>query len=308
MNRKAKILMVTGLLAVVGMAFRVSWNALKDVAGAIGADPTAATVYPLVVDGLMALALVAALVLPEADRRFALRVLAGYTVASLVLNYVHGLVPTLHGGARVKLADWSPAHWVLVLLASSLPVGSIFFGSDLVAKVLHHKPEQAQNNQNTVNRSGSDLHEPAPAEPVESVIESPDQSAAPQTPAAVPAPVPVAPVGVVKSAAAPASRVRKNTGVVPPSARTGRPTRTSQQLLTEARTATADWADDKLTADAIRAAVRTSADKARTLRDALKAERAAAAESAAPTALHVLPALPVPAETVPAALFEEKAS
>ncbi|GAQ63621.1 DUF2637 domain-containing protein [Streptomyces scabiei] len=146
MNRTAKTLLVLALVAVVAMAFRVSWNALRDVARVIGADATAATLYPFVVDGLMALALVATLVLTDArDKRFALRVLATYTLASLVLNYVHGLVPELHGRAVDwgRLADWDPANWALVLLATSLPVGSIYFGSDLVAKVLHHQPTTA---------------------------------------------------------------------------------------------------------------------------------------------------------------------
>ncbi|MFE0101330.1 DUF2637 domain-containing protein [Streptomyces sp. NPDC059002] len=127
------------------MAFRVSWNALSDVARAVGADYTAALLYPIVVDGLMALALVATLVLPGADRKFALRVLATYTIASLLLNYVHGLVPALHTESVRwgRLTDWDLANWALVLLATSLPVGSIYFGSDLVAKVLHHTPEPA---------------------------------------------------------------------------------------------------------------------------------------------------------------------
>ncbi|MDX3548799.1 DUF2637 domain-containing protein [Streptomyces europaeiscabiei] len=143
MNRTGKTLLVLALVAVVVMAFRVSWNALRDVARVVGADATAATLYPFVVDGLMALALVATLVLTDQrDKRFALRVLATYTLASLVLNYVHGLVPELHGKAVDwgRLADWDPANWALVLLATSLPVGSIYFGSDLVAKVLHHQP------------------------------------------------------------------------------------------------------------------------------------------------------------------------
>ncbi|MFD8396461.1 DUF2637 domain-containing protein [Streptomyces sp. NPDC059680] len=141
MNRKGRVLLVLALVTVVAMAFRVSWNALRDVAKAIGADATAALLYPFVVDGLMALALVATLVLTGNDRRFALRVLATYTPASLVLNYVHGLVPALHNATagRVRLAQWDAGNWVLVLLASSLPVGSIYFGSDLVAKVLHHR-------------------------------------------------------------------------------------------------------------------------------------------------------------------------
>lgn len=142
MNRTAKTLLVIALVAVVAMAFRVSWNALRDVAAMVGADATAARLYPFVVDGLMALALVATLVLIGDDRRFALRVLGGYTLASLVLNYVHGLVPELHGGGqRIQIAEWDPANWALVFLATSLPVGSIFFGSDLVAKVLHHRSE-----------------------------------------------------------------------------------------------------------------------------------------------------------------------
>ncbi|MFF0792825.1 DUF2637 domain-containing protein, partial [Streptomyces spiralis] len=97
MNRTGRTALVLALVAVVGMAFRVSWNALRDIANAIGADHTAATLYPFVVDGLMALALVATLVLVGRDRSFALRVLGTYTAASLVLNYVHGLVPELHG-------------------------------------------------------------------------------------------------------------------------------------------------------------------------------------------------------------------
>lgn len=142
MNRWAKGGLVLALVVVVGMAFRVSWNALRDIAKAIGADDVAAFLYPFVVDGLMALALVATLVLTDEARKFALRVLAGYTLASLVLNYVHGLLPDLHGESigwsRLASGDWT--NWALVLLATSLPVGSIYFGSDLVAKVLHHRP------------------------------------------------------------------------------------------------------------------------------------------------------------------------
>ncbi|MEU2160392.1 DUF2637 domain-containing protein [Streptomyces sp. NPDC019208] len=180
MNRTGKTLLVLALVAVVGMAFRVSWNALRDVARAIGADTTAATLYPFVVDGLMALALVATLVLVGRDRTFALRVLATYTLASLVLNYVHGLVPALHGRSVDwgRLADWDPANWALVLLATSLPVGAIYFGSDLVAKVLHHRPEPAA----TEPLCGVDGAETAPTphaaahrtgQPITSAVETP---------------------------------------------------------------------------------------------------------------------------------------
>ncbi|MBM7053183.1 DUF2637 domain-containing protein [Streptomyces durocortorensis] len=281
MNRFGKGLLVAALVGVVGMAFRVSWNALRDVATATGADPTAATLYPFVVDGLMALALVATLVLTDAARRFALRVLAAYTLASLVLNYVHGLVPQLHDGVVDwgRLADWDPANWALVLLATSLPVGSIYFGSDLVAKVLHHRPIEApattpnqdESAETYVNRSTADLAVSTPA---------------PITPALAPAALPAAPVvSLVKSTdrapvgavAAESTRPRRATGRVPAAARSSRPTRTAEQLLTEARAATAVWSDRELTAEGIRKAVHTSPAKARVLRDTLRAEREQAA-------------------------------
>ncbi|MFD3502381.1 DUF2637 domain-containing protein [Streptomyces sp. NPDC058678] len=50
--------------------------------------------------------------------------------------------------------------------------------------------------------------------------------------------------------------------------------RTFEELLTEARTVTAEWKDAELTADRIRTAVHVSQANARTLRDALKSERA----------------------------------
>ncbi|QNE76069.1 DUF2637 domain-containing protein [Streptomyces finlayi] len=273
MNRTGKTLLVLALVAVVAMAFRVSWNALRDVATATGADSTAALLYPFVVDGLMALALVATLVLTGDARRFALRVLAAYTLASLVLNYVHGLVPELHSKSVDwgRLADWDPANWALVLLATSLPVGSIYFGSDLVAKVLHHQPTEPaiaeETTETTVNRSTSDLREstPAPVAPVD-------------VPPALPAPEPVeelpsaglVPVGAL---AAESTRPRRATGRVPDVARSSRPVRTADQLLTEARSATADWPVEELTGEAIRKAVHTSAAKARVLRETLRAER-----------------------------------
>ncbi|MFF4294818.1 DUF2637 domain-containing protein [Streptomyces vinaceus] len=273
MNRSGKVLLVLALVTVVGMAFRVSWNALRDIATAIGADATAATLYPFVVDGLMALALVAALVLSGEARRFALRVLAAYTIASLALNYVHGLVPELHGGSVDwgRLADWNPANWALVLLATSLPVGSIYFGSDLVAKVLHHRPptEPTQDKpaQINSNRSMAELGEPQIEE-------------ATPPPAPVPVPVDVVEVDdpievrVPVAVAAEAPRLRRATGRVPVAARSTRPVRTPDELLAEARGITEAWPVKDLTGERIRKALRTSPAKARVLRETLKAERA----------------------------------
>ncbi|MET7601360.1 DUF2637 domain-containing protein [Streptomyces avermitilis] len=289
MNRNGKALLVLALVTVVAMAFRVSWNALRDIAGAVGADDTAATLYPFVVDGLMALALVATLVLAGRDRTFALRVLGAYTIASLVLNYVHGLVPELHGSTVDwgRLADWDPANWALVLLATSLPVGSIYFGSDLVAKVLHHRPApvtaptaNAEESTNTErNRSSSDLAVSTPAPITPNVKPLPRAVAVGFLKSTIPAkPVtaieqpPATPVER-RAVAAESTRGRRATGRVPEVARTPRPKRTPDELLDEARKATANWPDTWLTAEGIRREVRTSPANARTLRDTLRAER-----------------------------------
>lgn len=284
MNRAGKTLLVLALVAVVGMAFRVSWNALRDIARAIGADPTASMLYPFVVDGLMALALIATLVLTGDNRRFALRVLATYTAASLVLNYVHGLVPSLHGESVDwgQLADWDPANWALVLLATSLPVGAIYFGSDLVAKVLHHRPDTITDDHKSTqiefNRSMSDLGESTP-EPVTAAPPAVELPA--PVSVDVPEPVePVEPTPVLASVAAESTRPRRATGRVPDAARTPRPKRTPDQLLSEARELTADWSDRELTAESIRKGVHTSAEKARGLRDTLRAERESATDAA----------------------------
>ncbi|KQX80860.1 DUF2637 domain-containing protein [Streptomyces sp. NPDC057456] len=289
MNRKGRAALVLALVGVVGMAFRVSWNALRDIAGAIGADDTAAVLYPFVVDGLMALALVATLVLVDDDRKFALRVLGTYTIASLVLNYVHGLVPELHGRSVElgRVAEWDAANWALVLLATSLPVGSIYFGSDLVAKVLHHRPapiptattNAEESTETDMKRSTADLPESTPAPTVTLTrLRVPDpvaidlgKSTLPLKPVrAVAAPIPMP---VVQAVPAGSIRPRGVTGKVPPAARSPRPKRTPDQLLAEARSVTAGWTDAQITAEGIRRAVHTSPVNARLLRDTLLAER-----------------------------------
>ncbi|KUJ49790.1 hypothetical protein ADL25_09965 [Streptomyces sp. NRRL F-5122] len=294
MNRKGRVLLVTALVGVVGMAFRVSWNALRDIANAIGADNTAATLYPFVVDGLMALALVATLVLVGRDRTFALRVLGTYTLASLVLNYVHGLVPELHGRTVDwgRLAEWDPANWALVLLATSLPVGSIYFGSDLVAKVLHHRPtpiptttNAEESTETTRIRSTADLTESTPEPVPATVVRVPDpvavdylKSTASLKPLASIEPTPVAPIEH-RTVAAESPRPRGATGRVPDAAKSPRPKRTPAQLLDEARSVTADWPDTKVTAEGIRREVHTSPANARLLRDTILADRATQAET-----------------------------
>ncbi|WSQ69202.1 DUF2637 domain-containing protein [Streptomyces sp. NBC_01216] len=284
MNRTGRIALVIGLVAVILMAFRVSWNALSDVARAIGADSTAAFLYPIVVDGLMALALIATLVLTDADRKFALRVLATYTIASLLLNYVHGLVPALHTDSIQwgRLTDLDYANWALVLLATSLPVGSIYFGSDLVAKVLHHNhksadsPETAsaqsvgeQAPQSTPDRPGSIPEQLTESTPMK-VTEVPVTGPAEGVDAAPGARPPRSVTAAESTGAAP----RRATGRVPAAAKsTVDRTLTDDEVLDKARLLTADWTGDQLTAERLRTELRIGQKRARILRDRLQAER-----------------------------------
>lgn len=291
LRHSGRITLVTGLVAVVLMAFRVSWNALSDVARAIGADATAALLYPLVVDGLMALALVATLVLTGPARKFALRVLAAYTIASLLLNYVHGLIPTLHTTSTQwgRLADHDPVNWALVLLATSLPVGSIYFGSELVAKVLHHDPESADHAEAASAQATSRQADgSAEAQPAQSGLEL-GKPAAEQLTESTPVKVAEAPATKPSEADAspPAARApqrgsrAESTGVAPPrtagrvptSKSASGPTRTDAEALSEARLLTADWSDDQLTAERLRRELRIGQKRARALRNQLQAER-----------------------------------
>lgn len=284
LSRRARVLLVVALVAVVGMAFRVSWNALRDVAVAIGADPDAATLYPVVVDGLMALALVATLVLVGRDRVFALRVLAGYTAASLALNYVHGLVPALHGltdGQRVPLAPVPAVHWLLVLVASSLPVGAIFFGSDLVARVLHHGPESAPTEDARSGAEQAELPLPTPAP----VAPTPAVESTPTAPTVGPAPLPAAARQSTPTETRPAPRPRRATGPVPAAAKSARPARrTLDELLDQARLLSVD---EQQSAEQIRQALHIGPPRAREIRDRLAAERD---QMAGARALRSLPA------------------
>ncbi|MCW8383408.1 DUF2637 domain-containing protein [Streptomyces justiciae] len=298
--RSARITLVVGLVAVVLMAFRVSWNALSDVARAIGADPTAAFFYPIVVDGLMALALTATLVLTGTDRTFALRVLATYTIASLLLNYVHGLTPALHTTPTQwgRLTDWDPANWTLVLLATSLPVGSIYFGSDLVAKVLHHQPESVDSTgaacaesvsrqagesaSEQATRSRSDQAEFASTQPAESTRVKTDTAPVTRSTETDESDLAARPPRSATTVEPTGTAPRRAAGRRPATAKsTADRARTDVEVLAEARRLTADWSADRLTAETLRRELRIGQNRARALRDQLQAERTSQAEPAA---------------------------
>ncbi|MGW1973852.1 DUF2637 domain-containing protein, partial [Streptomyces tubercidicus] len=139
---------------------------------------------------------------------------------------------------------------------------------------LHHQSALQANMEESTeterNRSTADLAESTPTLPVPAPV-------AVELPAPTP-PAGVEPVAAIESApvavaAAESTRPRGATGRVPEVARTPRPVRTADELLIEARKATAGWAIEELTAEGIRRTVRTSPAKARVLRETLRAER-----------------------------------
>ncbi|GED86200.1 conjugal transfer protein [Streptomyces sp. 6-11-2] len=89
-------------------------------------------------------------------------------------------------------------------------------------------------------------------------------------------PVPIAPPPA-RSVPAASTGPRRATGRVPVAAKSTRTRRTADQLMAEARKATAGWTDAEVTGEGIRRALRTSPANARKLRDALLAERATTA-------------------------------
>ncbi|MEU8439479.1 hypothetical protein AB0F05_03280 [Streptomyces microflavus] len=170
-----------------------------------------------------------------------------------------GMTPRLHQRAARSAAALTRAQSAVTGPVSGWSIGGLFR-----RRPIEHTPatpNQDQSSYTYVNRSTADLDVSAPA---------------PLAPA--PAALEVAPeVDTVKPtdrvSTAESTRPRRATGRVPEVARSRRPARTPDQLLIEARSATADWSDRELTAEGIRKAVHTSPAKARVLRDTLRTER-----------------------------------
>ncbi|MEU7278882.1 conjugal transfer protein [Streptomyces sp. NPDC045431] len=164
------------------------------------------------------------------------------------------------------------------------------FGGTVPSTALDATPEAnaEESTRFSMKRSMADLPESTP-DPVVTLtrLTVPDPVAVdlgksapdlkPLTPAG---PAPVASIER-RAVAAESTRPRRATGRLPAVAKSPRPKRTPEQLLAEARAATADWPDAKVTGEGIRRAIHTSPANARTLRDTLLAERAAASAEAA---------------------------
>ncbi|MFJ9851821.1 conjugal transfer protein [Streptomyces sp. NPDC101150] len=171
-------------------------------------------------------------------------------------------------GANAALGDmFSVTRGTTENVPRALPFGAVRPELESTATPSVNAEESSESN---AIRSTVELEE-STSEPVVSI----EAESTPATPDL--APVVESTGRPVTAVAAAESKPRRVTGRVPQSARSPRPNRTPEQLLAEARSATADWPVEGLTAEAIRRAVHTAPAKARELREILRAERAEAA-------------------------------
>lgn len=163
------------LVGIIGVAFRGSWTAHRDAALAAHFDPTGAVLYPFAPDGLIVIALIAAMVLRH-DRRarfYALSVVGLFTFTSFVINHLHGLgqfalIPAT--GLRPDLP------WPTVALIAGQVIGAMFFGSHLIVFALRYLFPGAPSDQPVQAVAPSVEHqdggaETPPARAIETVLE-----------------------------------------------------------------------------------------------------------------------------------------
>jgi hypothetical protein len=123
------ILAALAFVALVGM--RVSWVPLRDTADGIGLHEVR-QFYPLVIDGLDGLAVVASLALVGSPGyRWAIGTVVGLTAISLVLNVAH------RSAAQGVTAKSDATTWGHVILASAAPTICIALGTHLAALTFH---------------------------------------------------------------------------------------------------------------------------------------------------------------------------
>lgn len=165
------------LIGIIGVAFRGSWTAHRDAALAAHFDATGATLYPFAPDGLILIALIAAMVLRHDGRArlYALSVVGTFTFTSFIVNHLHGLgqfAPDPVSGLRPDLP------WPVVALIAGQVIGAIFFGSHLIVFALRYlfpgaQPEQAEQQGGgtapALNRTVGDAGEDGPVRVVETV-------------------------------------------------------------------------------------------------------------------------------------------
>jgi excisionase family DNA binding protein len=129
----AAILVALAFVALVGM--RVSWVPLRDTADSIGLHEVR-QYYPLVIDGLDGLAVVASLALVgSSGYRWAIGTVVFLTGISLLLNVAHGSA----AGGVTGASD--ATTWGHVILASAAPTICIALGTHLAALTFHRLSE-----------------------------------------------------------------------------------------------------------------------------------------------------------------------
>jgi excisionase family DNA binding protein len=135
------ILAALAFVALVGM--RVSWVPLRDTADTIGLHEVR-QFYPLVIDGLDGLAVVASLALVGSPGyRWAIGTVCGLTGLSLVLNVAHGSA----AGGVTGASD--ATTWGHVILASAAPTICIALGTHLAALTFHRLSEVLASRRDT---------------------------------------------------------------------------------------------------------------------------------------------------------------
>ncbi|MFF0864126.1 DUF2637 domain-containing protein [Nonomuraea sp. NPDC003560] len=125
------------LLGIIAVAFRGSWTAHRDAALASHFDATGAALYPFAPDGLIVIALIAAMVLRHTRkaRLYALFVVGLFTFTSFVINHLHGLGQFTRNPVSGAVPD---LPWPVVALIAGQVIGAIFFGSHLIVFALRH--------------------------------------------------------------------------------------------------------------------------------------------------------------------------
>ncbi|MFD4152080.1 conjugal transfer protein [Streptomyces hydrogenans] len=178
------------------------------------------------------------------------------------------------GGARAALADMfgtATAAPVLTEPVESEGEITVELEVDRSGRPIDFKNAEESERIGT-ERSTSD--QPLPALEPGPVDPGPEGEEEPTPPASVDSTGRTAMRVVAAEQAATVARVTRR---VPDAAKKPMPRRTRDELLSDARQLTESWPVENLTADRIRRAVRTSAEKGRWLRETLRAERGEAA-------------------------------
>lgn len=171
------------VLTIVGVGLFVGMGALQDAASAAHIDSDAADLYWIGVDGLIVVAIVAALILRNdpVARRYCLFVIGGFTAASGLLQYLHGLGWFTPDPASGKI---EPLPWGVVLVVAFLVIGMIFCATHLFVHTLRRlfpgaRDDQAEHHSGISRSDGGEseptacqcapevMYQPTPPDPEE---------------------------------------------------------------------------------------------------------------------------------------------